>query len=266
VIQYSVRAVLREDTQAETATETLPPTTELNALAAVQPSASPTVTLTELLTQNSDITTNYYFRKISSTTPLVQNPDTSMVAASVPKLITATYAFRQIDAGNLSLTRNLGDFDVEWQLDQLLRQSNNISLELFFTLFGRDSIRSFAKNDLGLASYDIDSNMLSAGDAASILERLYTGTLLSEKSTGMMLSFLQNTYNETYIPAALNPDDSVYHKVGEYEDFVHDASVIVRNGEPYLLVIMTSGNGYPDYPRRTQYLRDLTRAFLEGSN
>lgn len=262
VIQYSVRAVLLEEPTAEAVAETVQPTEEPTALAVVQTPQTPSPTLTELLAKNADITTNYYFRKLSSTTPLVQNPDVAMTAASVAKLITGAYAFRQIDAGNLSLEKRLGNYDVEWQLEQMLRQSNNISWDLFFTLFGRDAISTFAKNDLGLNSYDIKNNMLSAGDAATILEQLYTGKLLSQKSTGMMLGFLQDTYNETYIPPALSEGDTIYHKVGEYEDAVNDAAIVIHDGEPYVMVFMTDGNGYPNYPRRTEYLRALTRAFL----
>lgn len=264
VTAFSVRGVLQsgtdaasQDSQSDVANKT-----STETLAAVQNDEVPPISVDELLSKNEDIPTSYYFRELTSNNALVRNADTKLVAASVTKMITGHYAFRQVDAGNLSLSELLGAYDVNWQLEQLLRQSNNDSWLLFFEKFGKSQIEAYARNDLGLTTYELERNLLSASDAAKLIELVYSGKLLQASSRQRMLSYLQNTFNETLIPAALSSTDTVYHKVGELEDVVNDASIIIRNNKTYVLVIMTNGNGYPDIPRRTAYIHDLTRALL----
>jgi beta-lactamase class A len=93
---------------------------------------------------------------------------------------------------------------------------------------------------------------------------MYSRQLLNQNDTGLLLSFMQNTNNETLIPAALPAGAVVYHKYGNLNNNLHDVAVIIYNGRTYVLAIYTRSNGLADYTQSTALIRRITQAVIDS--
>jgi len=177
------------------------------------------------------------------------NGDSTFTAASTTKLITACAYLQQVQAGNFSLDDQLGDYSAEFQLEQLVNQSNNDSWDEFYGLLGLDEISQYAKS-IGLTQFDINANTDSPADLALLLRKLYTGELLNSTYTTQLLSYMQDTEEERFLPSGISSQTTLYHKIGLLGDNVHDVGIIVLPGRTLVAAIYSNGNGSADYDNR----------------
>ena len=214
--------------------------------------------------------------------------DRVFTGASTTKLLTAAAILSRVDSGTMKLdqiayqiepaptkteeqqdsaeptptpsptpTPEPTPITVQQALQRMVNRSDNTAWENLIKLLGSRSLRQYA-TDLGMQEYSVTDNKVSPRDLALLLQKVNTGQLLSESSTQLLLSYMQNTNEERMIPAAITESGAVYHKYGWLGSVVHDVAVVDNFGTPVVVVLMSDGNS--SYSSRTQILRELAEA------
>jgi beta-lactamase class A len=184
------------------------------------------------------------------------------VAASTAKVLAAAAYYHLAETGELSLTAPLGQGTAEYQIQQMIQQSDNNSWALIVQAIGYQRIHDYAAS-IGIA-YDRAENTLSPAETARTLALLYNGQLISAEHSAQLFSYMQHTNYETLIPAAVPPGITVFHKYGLLNGNLHDASILVHNGHAYVFVVYTVGAGLADIPARAAVIHQLTGAVVSG--
>ena len=180
------------------------------------------------------------------------------VAASTAKVLAAAAYYHLVETGVASLDAPLGNYTAGFQLREMVQQSDNDSWSLIMDAVGHEELTEYAAT-LGV-SYDPEVNTLTPAEMATIVSRLYSGSLLNPADTAQLLSYMQDTNYETLIPAAVPDGITVFHKYGLLGDELHDAAVLARDDTAYALVIYTKGQDLSDDPERTEVIHQLTQA------
>jgi beta-lactamase class A len=180
------------------------------------------------------------------------------VAASTAKVLAAAAYYHLVETGAASLDDPLGSYTAGFQLREMIQQSDNDSWSLIMDAVGHEELTEYAAS-LGV-SYDPETNTLTPAEMATIVSRLYSGTLLNADHTAELLSYMQDTNYETLIPAAVPDGITVFHKYGLLGGELHDAGILARDGTAYALVIYTKGQDLSDVPERTEVIHQLTQA------
>ena len=179
-------------------------------------------------------------------------------AASTGKLLTALDYYHGVEIGKYKLDMPLGAYTAQFQLKELINDSDNDSWALLYGYMGNKQLSQYAAS-IGV-TYNIYDNKLTTVDLAEVLSKLYGGKLLNDRNTKQLLSYMQHTNWESLIPAALPKDITVYHKYGLIDGNLHDASIIVKDGKAYSFVVMTKSKDNGDDDDRTTIIREITRA------
>lgn len=185
------------------------------------------------------------------------------VAASTEKVLSAITYYHLVERGVLSLDDTVGPYPASYQLQQMVNQSNNDSWNAINeAVGGNDELQAYAKS-IGL-HYNVDGNLMTAADMATLLAKLYTGKLLNADHTKTLLSYMQHTNDETLISSVLPSGLTIYHKYGELVDgttnVLHDAAVVTDGLNTYAIVIYTDGK--TGVAARTETVRQIARAAL----
>lgn len=185
----------------------------------------------------------------------------AFAAASTAKLITAAAYLKLVETGEARLDEALGNYTAAFQLKAMINRSNNDSWLLLMDRLGYQRLIQYASS-IGIA-YDPKDNLLTPGELALILTKLYTGQLLNPGNSAQLLEYMQDTNNEELIPAASGRGITVFHKYGQLGGALHDAALLEHGGTTYALVIFTEGADSTDEAQRTEMIHDLTRAVVE---
>jgi beta-lactamase class A len=190
--------------------------------------------------------------------------DTSpFVAASTAKVLAACAYYHLVETGQANLNDPMGNYTAQFQIQEMINDSDNTSWDLIAAAIGSDQLQAYA-DSIGITGFSEANNTLTPEAMATMLTKLYTGSLLNQADTQQLLSYMQNTNDETLIPAALPSSITVYHKYGLLDDELHDASILVKGSQAYSLVIYTKSNaGYDDDDARTALIHQLTQSIVE---
>ncbi len=185
------------------------------------------------------------------------------VAASTEKVLSAITYYHLVEKGVVSLNDTVGPYPASYQLQQMINQSNNDSWNAINdALGGNDELQAYATS-IGL-QYNVDGNLMSAKDMATMLTKLYTGKLLNVEHTKQLLSYMQHTNDETLISSVLPSELTIYHKYGELVDgktnVLHDAAIVTDGSDTYAIVIYTDGK--TGTTARTETVTQIARAVL----
>lgn len=168
--------------------------------------------------------------------------NTAFKAASTTKVLTAAYLMRQVEAGKLSLGTSIGGVSAETHLQRMLQNSDNASWATLINYLGDDAIESYA-HEIGMTSYVAgDYNTVTTSDFAVLLSKLQKSQLTTAAHRDVIFSYMQNTNNETLIPAALS-SSTAYHKWGLLWGNLHDVAIVEQAGHAYVVVIYTNYEG-----------------------
>ena len=217
--------------------------------------------LKSIVDKNNTIDISVVFKDLQNDQSIEINSRKIYHAASTTKLITAVKLLSEIENGRFNLSDKLGNYTILYQLEQLINQSNNVSWDLFNNLLGLKNQQDFVQ-EFGITNYNSNRNEIAPQDTALLLELLLKGKIIGSSSVRMLLSYMQNTDVESFIPAAVPGKFTVYHKYGLYEDNVHDAAVINKGQDTYIWVIYTNGRGYQYYDTRVKIIHQLTEIFV----
>ncbi|XAS63809.1 serine hydrolase [Micrococcaceae bacterium Sec5.8] len=188
--------------------------------------------------------------------------DGAFVAASTAKVLAAEAYYHLVETGGASLDDPLGAYTAGFQLQEMIQHSDNDSWSLIMDAVGYEELTEYAAS-MGV-DYNPEGNELTPADMARILAGLYSGTLLEPANTAQLLGYMQNTNDETLIPAATPPGITVFHKYGLLEGELHDAGILARDGTAYALVVYTKGADLSSVPERTGVIHEVTEAVVEA--
>lgn len=184
------------------------------------------------------------------------------VAASTAKVLAAAAYYHQVETGAASLTDQLGAYSAAFQLRAMIQQSDNDSWSLIMDAIGHEDLSDYAAS-LGV-QYTPENNTLAPADMARILAGLYSGKLLDTADTSQLLATMQDTNDESLIPAAVPAGVTVFHKYGLLGGELHDAGVLAKDGHAYALVIYTKGDDLGSVPQRTDIIHQVTGAVADA--
>lgn len=223
-----------------------------------------------ILANNSDIRVGISLVTMPKNFQKNYGDNTPFVAASTTKVLVGCYFLHEVEQGKHSLNDPMGINKSGWQLQQMINQSNDDSWSLFNNLLGGNNIQNYAKS-IGLNSFVFSSNLISPSDEAVLLQKLYENKLLNPSNTKMLLSYMQNTNDESLIPNALPDDANVYHKYGELLDndvennknLVHDAAIITYKKRSFVLTIYSSRESSLNLESRQLLIKQITQAVID---
>lgn len=171
------------------------------------------------------------------------NPDRQITSASLYKLFVAQRIYQQIDLGQLTYGKAAGG-DTGRNIDGCLTVMINVSDNACGRALG--TILGWGAQDqaLGVEGYKqtslADPQRTSAGDVATLLTRLYSGTLVSASSSDKFLGLLKDQRVNNRLPVGLPAGTVIAHKTGDLDGVVHDAGIVYGPKTNYLVVV-TSG-------------------------
>jgi beta-lactamase class A len=184
------------------------------------------------------------------------------IAASTSKLLTATLFLHQAESGKTSLSQSINNDTAQNQLKSMIVDSDNDAWVAFNTLMTHDALKAWA-NQIGMSSYDVESNIDTPSDIALLLSKLYKNELINQQNTKLLLGYMQNANEAEYIVSAVPKSVNVYHKAGWLDDRINDTAVIDDGKNPYVLVIYSKVN-YGNYDSNAGKImfKDITSSTL----
>jgi len=215
----------------------------------------------QIIDNNADATYSVSAVDIKTGASVKVGSGDAMNAASCAKVLTAVLFLHEVENGQASLTDQLGGKSSQYQLKQLINQSDDNAWVLFNDRLTHSALLSYARQ-LGLTSYDPSDDTISTQDMSSLLLKLYKGQLLGSRHTNLLLSYMQNTNYEQFIVPAIPPSDSVYHKVGFVDGEINDAAIISNGKSAVALSIFSNGSDMSDQYTRAQTIQEITKAAL----
>lgn len=168
---------------------------------------------------------------------LIQTGDSyPFIAASTTKLMTTLLYLNNVEIGQADLTDQIGTSTALEQLKLAVNQSDNTAWQELNNHLGKDSLAAYAKKQ-GMESYDPNRNTITSNDMARLMAKLYNRELLNEEHTKLLLSWMQNTSEERFIPSGVPQGITAYHKAGYLADRAHDVAIIDNGSAPFILVV-----------------------------
>ncbi len=171
------------------------------------------------------------------------NPDQQMESASLYKLFVAQRIYQQIDLGQLTYGKAAGGGtgrNIQDCLRVMINISDNDCGRALGTILGWGAQNQALAIEGYKATNLATPQKTSAGDVATLLSRLYTGTLVSANSTNGFMGLLKDQRVNNRLPVGLPTGTVIAHKTGDLDGFVHDAGIVYGPKTNYLVVV-TSG-------------------------
>ncbi len=126
----------------------------------------------------------------------------SFIAASTAKLITASLFLHEVEQGNYDLSTTINGNTAQYELQQLIEQSDNDAWVAFNETLGHQELLDWA-NSIGLSNYDPDTNVLTSDDIALLLAKLYQNKLLNSSDTKLLLSYMKSANETQFIESSV---------------------------------------------------------------
>ena len=214
-----------------------------------------------IINQNSNIDMSVSMIDLGSGQSEHYGDTAAFTAASTTKVITAADFLHQVEAGQESLNETINGNTAEYEIQQMIVISDDNAWDELNEELGYDQLQDYA-NSIGLTSFQSEPNTVTSNDMALILEKLWEGQLLNSSNTQLLLGYMKQANYRQYIVPAVPSGDTIYHKVGLYEDNVHDEAIITSGSKAFVIVIFTNGNGVYNWPARAQIMQQITQAAL----
>lgn len=222
--------------------------------------------INSVIQNNPDVTFGISINNLNDGSQLNFGQTGPMLSASVSKILTATDFLKQVELGNESLNETLEDGNTaSADINSMITVSDDSAWEALNDEVSYSQLQAYA-SQLGLNSYDAQTNSLSPSDTSNLFALLYEGKLLNTADTRLVLSYMYYANYRTFIIPAIPSQDTVYHKVGELNDDVNDAAIITNGKQTIVLSIYTDGNGSYDWTTRATLIQQITKAVLSYYN
>ncbi len=169
------------------------------------------------------------------------NAGASFNAASLYKLYLAQYVYQRIQEGSLQpgapvvgTSRTIGSC-----LEVIITLSENACAESLGNMVGWNTLTAFAQQNGYGSTRFTNGTFTSAGDTATLLQRLHTGSLLSPGNSQLLLTHMKQQMYRQAIPKGSR--GVVADKVGFAGRVWHDAAIVYHPKSTYILVVTTQG-------------------------
>ncbi len=179
------------------------------------------------------------------------------IAASTTKLLTVMLFMNNVEAGLDDLDNQVGTKTAKEQMQLAINKSDNEAWAALNEQLGKESLANYAKKQ-GLESYDVNRNTITSNDMAKLLGRFYSRQILNEEHTRLILSWMQNTSEERFIPPAIPTTNTLFHKAGYLSDRAHDVAIVDNGDAPYGIVIYSKTNTNYDFQIGQKLFKELT--------
>lgn len=225
--------------------------------------ATLTTAVNKVINSNSGIDFEISAVNISGDNAKLNFGQTSpMIAASVTKIITATDFLNQVQKHTQTLGETLEDGNTaSYDIQQMIVVSDDNAWDSLNDQMTYGQLQTYS-DQIGLSSDTWPANTISASDVANLLAKLFEGKLLNKSNTNLVLGYMKQANYRTYMVPAIPSYDTIYHKIGLYNDNVNDAAIITNGKQTVSLVVFTNGNGVYDWPDRAIMIQQITKAFL----
>jgi beta-lactamase class A len=173
------------------------------------------------------------------------NAERQIASASLYKLFVAQRIYQRIDLGQLDYGTPAGG-GTGRNVDQCLTIMINISDNACGWALG-GGILGWGAQDQALEIEGYKQTSLatpqktSAADVATLLGRLYSGTLVSGNASERFLGLLKDQRVNNRLPQGLPAGTVIAHKTGDLNDVVHDAGIVYGPKTNYLVVVTSGG-------------------------
>ena len=204
-----------------------------------------------------DLTNNYQYNS--------GEIDTLFKGASTIKVLTATQYMHMVEQGETSLDTVIGGQSAKSAIEAMLNQSDNPSWTALREYIGWDNLESYA-DSIGLSSFTGgEYNTINPRDYTTVLTKLYKGELINNEHRDMLLSYMQNTDNESLIPAVMPANMTLRHKWGTIWGVLHDVGYITYQDKTYAVVIYTNNESNTADLNTTQKsaIHDITNVITD---
>jgi beta-lactamase class A len=188
------------------------------------------------------------------------------------------YVLDTADDSDADVYRKIGrSATIRWLVERMITVSSNLATNILIDYVGADAVQSTIEA-LGITTmevhrgvedikaYDLGlNNTATAGDLATLLQRLAQGAAVSPEADSTMVEILFHQEFNDIIPAGLPQDVRVAHKTGSITEIHHDAAIVYPpDRRPYVLVILTEGVANPD--RSAKLGAEIAAAIHGGSS
>ncbi len=216
-----------------------------------------------IINSNPDIIFGISIKDLNTGTTYNYGDEQAMTAASVAKLITATYYLHEVEAGNKKLeTMMANGYSAQECIEQMIVVSDNNCWHDLNDYLGYQNMQNYA-HSIGLTSYYYPDNLVSAPDITKLDADLYDRKLVNEAHSELLLSYMERAnYRDLVIPA-VPETDTVYHKAGEYAGHLHDATIITNGNKTIVLTIFTQSTYSYSKSRVASLMQQITIPALE---
>ncbi len=171
-----------------------------------------------------------------------------MTSASLYKLFVAKRIYQQIDLGQLTHGQAAGGGSGR-NIESCLAVMINVSDNTCGRALG--SILNWGAQDHALEIEGYNQTSLrtiqktSAADVATLMSRLYNGTLLSSNSSTRFMELLKDQRVNNRLPVGLPAGTTIAHKTGDLHGYMHDAGIVYGPKTNYLVVVMGAPGSAP---------------------
>jgi len=195
--------------------------------------------INQIINDNKDIAFGVSINYINNGQILNYGNTSAMTAASITKVLTAADYYKQVELGHKSLDTIMANGkSAQFNIEQMIVVSNNDSWHLLNEDLTYEQMQQYA-GSIGLTSYNYIDNTISPSDTTKLLSDMYQRLLINEANTQQLLSYMERAnYRDLIIPA-VPATDTVYHKAGEYNGYLHDTTIITNSVDTIVLTIFT---------------------------
>lgn len=142
-------------------------------------------------------------------------------------------------AGTLDLAAAGTVYTYRQLAEIMANESDRTAYKIIKNILGDTAFSSFLTEE-GTSDTSVATGETTPRDMGILLQNLFQGKIVSDKSKNEIFNFLTNTNYESWITAGVPKGVRVAHKFGQDISVMADAGIIFSK-EPYVLVIM--GNG-----------------------
>jgi beta-lactamase class A len=195
-----------------------------------------------------------------------KNETKTFEAGSLYKLWVLLTAFKQIEAGQIKEDDQLSDdiatlnnkFNIDPEnaelkdgsinltvkdaMNQMITISHNYAALLLADKVKISSVSRFLEENNFSNSKVGEPPKTTAGDIASLFEKIYKNELTKQENTQKILDFLKRQQLNDGLPKYLPNGTQVAHKTGDIGWFKHDGGIVFSEKGDYIIVIMSESD------------------------
>lgn len=134
-------------------------------------------------------------------------------------------------AGSVYTYRQLAEF--------MGKESDRTAYKIIKNILGDTGFNNFL-NEAEMVNTSIVTGETTPRDMGGILQKLYSGKIVSDASRDEIFSYLTDTIYEKWITKGVPTGIGVVHKFGQDLGIMADAGIIMTS-KPYVLVVMSKG-------------------------